>query len=228
MVMSTSSSTMLVLPETCTPIPYPPLTIPHQPVRRLHRTLHRSAHQLRLSKPFKMHYGRQGLPKTSLILLLRMSLPCITPQSHSSTFCTRAISDSSGYPLLLSLGPPVRRTTLLKFFPFLRRVRSVWILGSYPCHTPSQNMPARTSVNSWRICWGRGASEVMYLHRVCGRAVGYRVLDCVALVHKVAEMTTNPAPGVKLDPNILADTVPLRRVGTIKVCCYGKFDGITN
>ena len=146
--MSTSSSTMLVLPEICTPIPYPPLTIPHQPVRRLHRTLHRSAHQLRLSKLFKMHCGRQGLPKTSLILLLRTSLLCIIPQSHSSTFYTRAISDSNGYPLLhLSLAPPVRRTTLLKFFQFLRRVHFVWIPGSCPCHTPSQNMPARTSVN---------------------------------------------------------------------------------
>ncbi|KAF8743778.1 hypothetical protein AX14_000738 [Amanita brunnescens Koide BX004] len=31
-----------------------------------------------------------------------------------------------------------------------------------------------------------------------------------------SEMTTNPAPGVKLDPDTLADTVPLRRVGTIK------------
>lgn len=31
-----------------------------------------------------------------------------------------------------------------------------------------------------------------------------------------SEMTTNPAPGVKLDPDALADTVPLRRVGTIK------------
>lgn len=224
MVMSTSSSTMLVSPETCTPIPFPPLMIPHQSVRRLHRTRHRSAHQLRLSRLFKMHCGRQGLPKTSLTLLLRTSLLCITPQSHSSTFCTRAISDSNGYPLLLSLGPPARRTTLLKFFPFLRRVRSVWILGFYPCHTPSQNMPARTSVNSWQICWGRGVSEVMCLPRVCGRAVGYRVVDRVALVDKVAEMTTNPAPGVKLDPNILAATVPLRRVGTIKVCCCGKFN----
>lgn len=57
---------------------------------------------------------------------------------------------------------------------------------------------------------------------MCGRAVGYRVVDRVALVDFVVEMTTNPAPGVKLDPNILADTVPLRRVGTIKVGCYGK------
>ncbi|PFH54038.1 hypothetical protein AMATHDRAFT_136157 [Amanita thiersii Skay4041] len=29
-----------------------------------------------------------------------------------------------------------------------------------------------------------------------------------------SEMTTNPAPGVKLDPHVLASTVPLRRVGT--------------
>jgi hypothetical protein len=34
-------------------------------------------------------------------------------------------------------------------------------------------------------------------------------------------MTTNPAPGVKLDPEVLAAAVPLRRVGTIQVCsCY--------
>ena len=53
-------------------------------------------------------------------------------------------------------------------------------------------------------------------------------MDRIALVDFVAEMTTNPAPGVKLDPNILADTVPLRRVGTIKVGCYGKFDVYAN
>ncbi|KAF8631073.1 hypothetical protein AX15_002675 [Amanita polypyramis BW_CC] len=32
-----------------------------------------------------------------------------------------------------------------------------------------------------------------------------------------SEMTTNPAPGVHLDPDALADAVPLRRAGTIKV-----------
>ncbi|KAK2465298.1 hypothetical protein APHAL10511_002652 [Amanita phalloides] len=31
-----------------------------------------------------------------------------------------------------------------------------------------------------------------------------------------SEMTTNPAPGVKLDPDALASTVPLRRAGTMK------------
>ena len=61
----------------------------------------------------------------------------------------------------------------------------------------------------------------MCLPRVCGPAVGYRVLGHVALAYRAAEMTTNPAPGVKLDPDVLADTVPLRRVGTIQVCsCY--------
>ena len=58
----------------------------------------------------------------------------------------------------------------------------------------------------------------MCLLRVCGPVVGDRVLGYVALAHRTAEMTTNPAPGVKLDPEVLADTVPLRRVGTIQVC----------
>lgn len=223
MVMSTSSSTMPALPETCTPIPCPPLTIPHQPVRRLHRTLHRSAHQLRPSKLFKTHCGIQGLPKTLPILSLRTSQLCITPQSHSSTFCTREISGSNGYPLRLFLDSPVRRTILLRFFPFLHRVRSAWIPRSYPCHILLQNKPAHTSVKSWQICWHHGASEVMCLPQVCGLAVGCRVVGRVALLDKVTEMTTNPAPGVKLDPDTLADTVPLRRVGTIKVCC-GKFN----
>ncbi|KAF8627464.1 hypothetical protein AX17_006277 [Amanita inopinata Kibby_2008] len=40
-----------------------------------------------------------------------------------------------------------------------------------------------------------------------------------------SEMTTNPAPGVKLDPQVLADTVPLRRVGTPEVrICLARFD----
>lgn len=34
-----------------------------------------------------------------------------------------------------------------------------------------------------------------------------------------AEMTTSPTPAFKLNPQVLADTVPLRRVGTQEVCC---------